>query len=226
MSAHSINCGPTAFREQPAQSDWASIDYDVLQTLAIRLRVMAVSQATTLWSPNDMASMRARIQHLSAAGLLDCFSVNVHPLLSPEKPLYSWAAGAAAPNSVEISRIAKARWTQPSQPTEVFVASRKTANLFGADPHRLSKVEERDHDLLLADAFVAHRRQQRSPEPHWIGENYLPKAGYQIKDPDAFLINDSGKPFAVIESAGRYSGKQVQDFHDYCEAHSLSYELW
>lgn len=226
MSVESIACRPATFQGRPACSEWLPSEYDILQTLAIRLRTIEVSQATSVWSPECPESMRRFVQRLSEAGLLDCYSINAHPLLRSKRPLCIWTPGASTPNSIEVSNAAKSRWTKSSIPTEIIVATKKTANLFGADSHGLSKVEERDHDLLLADAFVAHRTQQRSPERQWIGEDFLPKAGYQIKDPDAFLIDDVGQPICVIESAGRYSRKQVESFHEYCDSQSLPYELW
>jgi hypothetical protein len=60
----------------------------------------------------------------------------------------------------------------------------------------------------------------------WMGEHGMPKAGYRIKDPDAFLCGESGQVLRVIESAGRYSVEQVQSFHEHCEVHDLPYELW
>ena len=57
-------------------------------------------------------------------------------------------------------------------------------------------------------------------------EDCLPKAGYRIKDPDAFLVNSAGEVLRVIESAGRYSIAQIESFHDHCVQYGLPYELW
>ena len=118
------------------------------------------------------------------------------------------------------------RWNSLAVPTEVYTASRQAANLFAGDSHGLPALEHRDHDLLLADAYVAYRTNRPEEAARWIGEDFLPKAGFRIKDPDAFLIDDSGRPMRVVESAGRYNRKQIASFHDHCQTLSLPYELW
>jgi len=60
----------------------------------------------------------------------------------------------------------------------------------------------------------------------WLGEHALSKAGFRVKDPDAFLVDANRRVLKVIESAGRYGPQQVQSFHDHCVEFDLSYELW
>ena len=57
-------------------------------------------------------------------------------------------------------------------------------------------------------------------------EDVFPKAGFRIKNPDAFLLDDSGKPMRVVESAGRYGIPQIESFHQHCVERDLPYELW
>ncbi len=108
----------------------------------------------------------------------------------------------------------------------VCVAAPRTANCFGSTAAGLPKQEHLNHDLRLAAVYAAYRLQRPELAALWIGEHALPKAGYRIKDPDAFLRRGDGQPFRVIESAGRYSTDQVQSFHEHCESHGLAYELW
>ena len=59
-----------------------------------------------------------------------------------------------------------------------------------------------------------------------MGEAARPKAGFRIKDPDAFLIDAAGKVRRVIESGGKYEPDRVEAFHDHCVTEGLPYELW
>ena len=211
-----------------AVSVWTQRDYDIVHTLAIRLRLMTISQAAAIWWPRQSTQRHARrrMRHLVHARLLQRYIINAHPLLEPKQPLVTWRPGEARPDCREVSERARSRWNSPAIPTEVYTASKQAANLFAADSHGLPALDHRDHDLLLADAYVAYRVQKPSEADRWIGEDFLPKAGFRIKDPDAFLIDDKGRPARVIESAGRYSTKQIASFHDHCKSLALSYELW
>lgn len=200
---------------------WTQTDFDIAQTLALRIRLLARSQATRLWPNAD-----ERLPRLVSAGLVEQFKINAHPLLQPQKPLASWVPGQTEPDFMAISTRAQARWNCAAVTSEVFAASKKTANLFGGDAHGLPPVEHRDHDLLLSDAYVFYRDRRSEVALRWIGEDFFAKAGFKIKDPDAFLVDDVGQFRCVIESAGRYSTRQVQSFHDYCVVHNLPYELW
>ena len=82
------------------------------------------------------------------------------------------------------------------------------------------------HDLLLSEVFVLYRRRLPKLAECWVGEDAMPLAERGVKNPDAFLLDDEYQPRRVIESAGSYSQKQVDTFHDYCRQCRLPYELW
>jgi hypothetical protein len=108
----------------------------------------------------------------------------------------------------------------------LFYATPLAANLYGSSAGRLPDLNHRDHDLLLAQVYVLFRKTRRDEARLWVGEDSFPKAGYQVKDPDAFLVDSAGEIIRVIESAGRYNLAQVRSFHDHCMQHGLPYELW
>ena len=83
-----------------------------------------------------------------------------------------------------------------------------------------------NHDLLLSAVYALYRRSRASAAARWLGEDALPKAGFRIKDPDAFILNDEGRPVRAIESAGSYGAAQVAGFHEHCARAGLGYELW
>ena len=228
MTQDSVISPVACSRRPDGVTVWTQRDYDILQSLAIRIRMLSVTQATQIWWPQreSLRDSRRCLRRLTAGGLVHRYVINAHPLLAVTAPLTSWKPGQLEPDCHELSLAARRRWNRPTIPLEVFTASKQTANLFGGVAYGLPRLEQRDHDLLLADAFVAYRCNRPSEAEHWVGEDFLPKAGFRIKDPDAFLINDHGQMTHVIESAGRYTPKQINSFHEHCSALDLPYELW
>lgn len=203
-------------------------DLDLLETLTLRVRLLALIQAAQLGWPlkRNLKPVQQRLRQLSDAGFIELHVVNAHPFLPTEQPLAVWQPGNSEPDVARISEQARRRWNAAAQPTVICVASRLTAGLFGSTARGLPAVEHRDHDLRLATVYVHYRQQQPRAAAMWMGEHAIPKAGYRIKDPDAFLRDPHGRVLRVIESAGHYSREQVESFHEHCVEHNLPYELW
>ena len=106
------------------------------------------------------------------------------------------------------------------------MATERAGRLFGSRSGHLVREIERSHDLLLAEVYLLYREQLPELAATWVGEDALPVAQRGVKNPDAFLFDDSHQPRRVIESAGAYSQKQVETFHRYCTDARLPYELW
>lgn len=202
-------------------------DLDLITTLTSRVRMLAVSQLDVLWEVTERSrrAFRRRLDRLADASLIELHLINAH-VLAPTKPLFAWHPNRPEPDAVAIARQAHRRWRFAASPTQVCTASALAANLMGSTACGLPKLEHRDHDLLLAAAYLHFRTQRAEVAPLWIGEHMLAKAGYRIKDPDAFLRDRNGQVRCVIESSGRYSPAQVESFHEHCVEHELPYELW
>jgi hypothetical protein len=203
-------------------------DLDVLETLTRRVRLLTVQQVAQLWWPegNCQRPARCRLERLSMANLIELHRVNAHPLLPVKAPLFAWQPGEVEPDFEQLAECCRDRWNKPEVPMTVCVAARLAANLLGSTARGVPKREFRNHDLRLASVYVAYRLQRPQLAALWIGEHALPKAGYRIKDPDAFLRQPNGDVVRVIESAGRYDAARVENFHEHCEANELPYELW
>lgn len=220
---------PSSWFERPRTlCSWTDLDYDVVLTLAVRVRLLGIEQAGDIWWSDTEGTRDAskHLRQLASAGLLQRFVINAHPRLKPAAPLARWNPHQPAPDSHELSDAARSRWNEPAVSVEVFTASKQAANLFGSDLHGLPKLEHRDHDLLLTDVYAVYRRTRAQEAQNWVGEGFLPKAGYRIKDPDAFLIDASGQTTLIVESAGHYSPQQIRSFHKHCAGRNISYELW
>ncbi len=203
-------------------------DLDLVETLCRRVRLLPVAEIARGWWPDggSLRIVRRRLRRLALAGWIQRTTINAHPLLNPLTSLATWTPGQPEPDCDWIASPAQERWREAAIPQEVVFASADAANRFGSSAGSLPRLEQRDHDLLLGQVYVRFRIYRPHEAACWIGEDALPKAGYRIKDPDAFLLNEDGRPRYVIESCGRYDSKQVGSFHDHCHSNDLPYEIW
>ena len=203
-------------------------DLDLIETLTRRVRLLTVGQAAQIYWPKTVGRRTAlrRLRQLAKSDWLDLHTVNAHPLLPVGKPLFMWQPDGPAPDVELVSQQLRGRWCQPARATRVCVASSRAACLLGSTARGLPPREHRDHDLRLAAVYLHYRTSRPRLAASWMGEHALAKAGYRIKDPDAFLRDSAGRIVRVIESAGRYSARQVESFHEHCRENNLSYELW
>lgn len=201
--------------------------FDLLEILTRRVRLLSLVHLKSLWHPSERnrRTLARRLSRLRANGLVDVHTINVQ-VLNPISPLFAWKPGDDEPNCEALARRSHSRWTCGAVPMTVCVASAITANLFGSTASGLPRLEQRDHDLLLAAVYVAYCLHRPHEAALWVGEHALPKAGFQIKDPDAFLIDRTGRVLRVIESAGRYRPGQIETFHEHCSDEGFPYELW
>ena len=207
---------------------WTERDLDIVETLTRRVRLLNIEQIARIWWPANggLRVIRRRLQRLIDGRLLHQAIVNAHPPVPVSSPLTVWKPGDDAPDPAVVSAEARNRWTEAAVPTDVYFASQLGANLFGSTAGRLPDFNHRDHDLLFGDVYAIYRTSRPDEAGLWVGEDALSKAGYRIKDPDAFLVNEYGQRLRVIESTGRYSVRQVESFHEYCVERDLPYELW
>lgn len=201
-------------------------DLDLLETLACRVSVLRVADAARLGWATTGPAPRRRLQQLAKAGWLRRRVLNAHPSLPVVNPLFAWQPGMGDPDAERLSRLAKGRWSRAALPAEICIATKSTAALFGSTAGHGGSPAHLDHDLRLAAVYVQYRLHHPALAARWIGEHALPKAGYRVKDPDAFLRDDRGRILRVIESAGRYSSAQIESFHEYCVERAFPYELW
>lgn len=201
-------------------------DLDLLETLTCRVPLLRVAHVARIGWSTSGTSPRRRLQQLARAGWISLRTVNAHPPFAAMTPLFVWKPGRKEPDPERLSRQARARWSKASRPTEICLATKAAAALFGSKAGSFYRLEQLDHDLLLAAVYVHYRRHHPRLATLWIGEHMLPKAGYRIKDPDVFLRKNNGTIRKVIESAGRYSPDRIEKFHEHCADLKLPYELW
>ena len=208
-----------------------SRDHDILKTLAVKVRILSLSQtAEAWWSAGSQPQVHAR-RRLSA--LRDTHQVHettvaASPLLELTAPLVVWKPGKPAPDLAAVARKLLDRWPAvPAKPTRVFSATEATNNLFGGPRSvRPIHVAHVDHDLHVGQVYLYFLRVHPDLAARWVGEDVRPKSGYRLKDPDAVLEIDGGRRIHAVEFGGRYDVTRVRDFHEDCAKRHRSYELW
>lgn len=207
--------------------EWSKHERMLLDALTNRVAVLAVADARRIWKGcADHASFRAAIARLVTAQLIELYEVSVRKAARSSQPILHLKGNRRPQINCEIvSRRLRARWTTSSHAIRVMTASRRSANLFGSSAYGLPLLGHREHDILLGNVFTHYVINAPESARKWIGEHALPKAGYRIKDPDAFLA-DQGVPYRIVESGGSYSAAQVKSLIDFAQQQDLELEVW
>ena len=207
---------------------WSQYERLLVETLTCKVTMLRESDARTLRRVQMVAVPRysAAIARLIGGGLVERFLVNLHPPLAPKRPIVKLGVGKASEFAYDqMAQRLKERWRRPAKPTIVLVASRRACNLFGSTAGRLPDLCHRNHDALLGEVFVRYMNSAPKLAHQWRGEHIFPKAGFCIKDPDAFLFRDQS-PYRIVESGGSYNARQLESLVDYASEHELELEVW
>ena len=209
---------------------WSRYERLLVETLTCKVAMLRESDARAIWVAQVAGNSRfhAAIARLIDGGLVDRYLVNLHPPLAPKWPVVQLAAGAKQASGLayeQMTRRLRERWSRPTVPTVVLVASRRACNLFGSTASRLPDLGHRNHDALLGEVFVRYLNAAPKLAREWVGEHVLPKAGFRIKDPDAFLFRDES-PYRIVESGGSYNARQVESLVAYASERRLELEVW
>jgi hypothetical protein len=202
-------------------------DLDIAVTLARRVRLMTLDDLVRVWWAESYSFQTAwhRLRELAAGGWVQLARVNLRAVPAT-RPLVAWTPGRPEPDPERVSHAARSRWAGPAAPTAVAFAGRRAANVYGSTAGRLPALNHRDHDAHLGAVYAAYRERRPHEAAHWVGEDARPKAGFRVKDSDAFLKDAAGRTYRVVECAGGYSPDQVEAFHAHCADLELPYELW
>ena len=205
-------------------------DRAILDALSFRVRVLSLEQIARAWwgdAHDGRRLARRRLAVLERAGLVHRRQVLARPILPLESPEFTWEPGDVAPDSGAISWRLRKRWTEPPRPTAVYHASAETIRSLGGGGGKLPSPGQETHDLHTAEVFLRFRGCSPGLVQLWRGEDVF-KADRQggEKVPDALVVRPDGEPELAVEFAGSYGPERVADFHGYCEAKELAYQLW
>ena len=202
-------------------------DEDIIETLTLKLHLASLEQITAHWweaSTRARQTARERLRKLEVAGLLLRKRVNIHPLLSIDKPVQKWKPGNARPHFGKLAHQLQSRWTEPMALMTVYMATSMAANLFGGFGGRFKHRTQLTHDVHVTAIYFALLKIDSSISKRWCGEELLDID--DGKKPDAMLLNAKGEEIEVIEFGGRYDSRRVEEFHRFCQLRKIGYRLW
>jgi len=205
-------------------------DEQILEALVLKVRLLSLELVfRTWWTEGNSPAIHAyrRLTQLVNEGLLEQTKLLTEPLLDLTAPVFVWQPGQPAPDFQAVSYALQSRWTEPPRRTTVYVATTKAINQYGGTGSGGLKFRlQATHDLHVAVLYLKLLRTNQDAARAWVGEDLRPKAGFQLKDPDAVLEFQDGRPSLAIEFGGKYDAGRIQDFHEHCERFSVGYELW
>lgn len=206
-------------------------DHDILKTLAVKVRILSLTQIAEAWwrdASQSPVHARRRLSILRDTHQVHETTVPASPLLKLTIPLVVWKPGQPTPDLATVARKLVDRWPAvPARPIRIFSATEATNNLYGGPRSvRPINVAHVDHDLHVGQVYLYFLRKHPALAACWQGEDVRPKSGYRLKDPDAVLELDGGRRIHAVEFGGRYDVERVRDFHEDCAKRHRSYELW
>ena len=209
----------------------AERDGAILEILARHVRVITDEQAARAkWGSTivDRAACRRRLAKLVAGDWLHVASVNVLAMPPLDRPLAAWRPWELAPDLGAVAYQLRVRWTGPTKRACVYWATRKTARLYGGVGNgRIKHPFQIQHDVGVAEMYLAVRRHRPAMLRHWIGEDRLAPYRLRQKLPDAVLARGPAEsPHLILEFGGRYDKRRLAAFHDDALIRGTPYEIW
>ena len=202
-------------------------DSEILRTLALKVRLLTKAQLVARWWPHtaDRTKPTKAVQRLIDGGFLERYYVNVRHLRSLRNPIFTWQPGQPPPDVKQLVSRLQNRWTYPPRIVAAYIASKFTGDWLGGRGGLLRR-DDASHDIHVTALYLHFLATDREAAEAWVGEDLRPKAGYRVKDPDAFLEYSDGRPTVIIEFGGAYDARRVQAFHKHCAEKELRYQLW
>jgi hypothetical protein len=202
---------------------------EIVFTLIRKIRVVSLPQVARGWwgnSPRDTANAKRLLDSLVAEGVLTSFVLRAHPELPLQERIWSWGPGEPRPPYGIISYQARKRWTKPLIPTAVYVASTRSARLYGGSGGRLAHPLQVTHDLHVSAIYLRLLVDDPQSAERWVSEDVLAPLLRGKKIPDAELRDERGCTLKVIEFGGSYPPERIRKVHEDCDRRQVPYELW
>ena len=207
-------------------------DTQILLALALKVRLLSLAQiAEVWWNPTDTGRTvaRRRLVKLSDSGFLKRLRIHARPLPELTTAVLAWDPGQPAPNHGAVAWQLQSRWSAAGPKlTTVYIATRKTANLYGGRLRGTIKhTFQVTHDLGVAQMYLRLLETDSEAAADWQGEDLISPLRRRQKIPDAVLAETPGqRPRLVLEFGGAYDIHRVRGFHKDCAAKSLPYQIW
>ena len=204
-------------------------DYNILETLANKVRAMALPQIAAAFFAGDTANAGRRVRKLVAAKVLVKRRLIARRLPRINGPLFAWEPMLAAPSFESLARKVTTRWLRlPTHLTDVYLATSRFSSVVGQrTTGRLAHPLHISHELGVTEVYLQIIMTRPKLAQLWVGEDGFPVKSIKRKQtPDALIVASDGQPILAIEFGGIYSAQRFKKFHRSCLARRLPYEIW
>jgi len=205
------------------------LETDLLRVLAVRLRVMAITQLARFYWGNSSQPLRnaqSSVARLVRHDWLVEAELLARPVSELFGPVATWAPGNPVPDFSAVAAELHQRARGDAVQVCVVTASARARACFGSggQPPRLT-LTQLTHDLHVAEVFFRLRRNGLDPR-RWVGEDEGP-AGWPLAErPDAVLLDEGGRWLGGVEYGGDYPPERLRRLHAALESIHLAYEVW
>ena len=203
-------------------------DQLLIQTLAIKLRLMSLQQIANTFFGGQIANASRRLKTLEHGRYMLRHRTVVRHLPAPKEPLVAWTPGQDTPQFTKTVYMLGRRWIgRPTRLTSLYLVGPRASAALGLKPHqRLPHVLQASHDLGLAATYLHFLENRPELAMHWVGENSMNTNPREGQVPDAIIANTDQTLSMAIEFGGQYTAKRLHRFHNHCKKRRLTYELW
>lgn len=205
-------------------------DREIVETLAVRARLLSVEQIARTWWGEPAAAHGAALERLRALAqgeVVELRRVMLRPELPLARPLAAWRPGQDPPDFARAAGRAQWRWSEPPRATPAVLLSVSTAKALTGQKPRRPRASEATHDLHVAAVYLWYRAHRPAEAATWAAEDARhtrkTRAGQVV--PDA-AVRERGGGMRLVDFAGEYRRDKLERFHAYCSARELPYELW
>ena len=228
MDSAAIELRPEFWQQGMQPQMLTEREYEIVATL-IKVPLLATCQAERTWFPQTVSgatNCRRTLSGLVARGLIHRFETIAHPELPLTEPVWTWRPGQPDPPAGSIAYRLGVRWTEPLQPTVIYVATRRAAKLYGGVGGRLRSCVQVTHDIHVATVYLKFLQEQPWKASAWVSESAISSQFHNEKLPDAAIKGPDGELALAIEFGGSYPKPRVEKLHRSFSARNLPYELW
>lgn len=214
------------YANQKSPTEMKPVAMEILLALSCCVRAFTARQVADGFFAGNGKKAGRLLASLVLQQLLVKIRVPVREISAIEKPLATWRVGANAPEFGSLVVKIRNRWhSGPTKVTSIYLAGPVAMRLLGyRTTGRLKRPLQASHDIGLAGAYLAVRRDRPELAKFWYGEDVAPKQLGSV--PDAIYINDEGTTSLAFEFCGLYSANRLRTFHRHCAERRLRYELW
>ena len=201
---------------------------DLLQTLALRVRLLSLDQVARGWCQGHHANAHRLLEPFIESGWITAVVLSARPVEPPSAPVCLWAPEEPPPALGTVAYVLQRRGQGvPLQPIPAVLATTRTGRLLGVHCRgHLKNPIQAGHDLGLSEVYLWYRQNRMEAIPHWRGEEVIASERRGEKLPDAVLIDEQNRTRRVIEFGGFYDRERLEAFHQDCHARGLPYEIW